>query len=116
MRFGFISGCGTTNAIFILRQLQEKYLAKKENFYFAFVNLEKGFDQVPRDVVWWSLRKLGVEEWLVKVIQSMHRNVLSGVRVYESFSDDFLVQVGLHQGASCICILQFYNKDQEWMV
>ena len=29
VQFGFMSGCATTNAIFILRQFQEKYLAKK---------------------------------------------------------------------------------------
>ena len=32
MKFGFTPGCGATNAIFILRQLQEKYLAKRKIF------------------------------------------------------------------------------------
>ena len=31
----------------------------------AFVDLEKAFDRVPREVVWWALRSLGVDEWLV---------------------------------------------------
>lgn len=51
MQFGFIPGCGTTNVIFIFRQLQKKHLAKKKNFHFAFVDFEQTFDQVPRDVV-----------------------------------------------------------------
>ena len=67
MQFGFMPGCLTTNTIFILRQLQEKYLRKKKKLYSIFVNLEKAFDRVPRDVVWWALRKLGVEKWLVKI-------------------------------------------------
>lgn len=25
-----------------------------------FVNLEKAFDRIPRKVLWWSMRKLGV--------------------------------------------------------
>ena len=41
MQFGFLSGGGATDTIFILRQLQEKYLQKKKNIYFAFVDLEK---------------------------------------------------------------------------
>ena len=41
MQFGFMKGCGTTDAIFILRQLQEKYMAKNKKLYFAFVDLEK---------------------------------------------------------------------------
>ena len=37
----------------------------------AFVDLEKAFDRVPREVVWWALRSLGVDEWLVTVIQDV---------------------------------------------
>ena len=40
MQFGFMPGRGTTDAIFILRQLQEKHLAKNKKLYFAFVDLE----------------------------------------------------------------------------
>ena len=47
MQFGFCMGRGTTVAIFILRQLQEKYLAKHRKLYMAFVILEKAFDRVP---------------------------------------------------------------------
>ena len=56
MQFRFMPGCGTTDAIFIVRQLQEKYLAKKKNLYFAFVDLEKAFDRVPCIVLWWAMR------------------------------------------------------------
>ena len=59
MQFGFMPGRGTTDAIFILRQLQEKHLAKNKKLYFAFVDLEKAFDRVPRKVIWWAMRKLG---------------------------------------------------------
>ena len=61
MQFGFRPGRGTTDAIFILRQLQEKYLAKQKVLYFAFVDLEKAFYRVPRKVIWWALRTVGLE-------------------------------------------------------
>ena len=38
----------------------------------AFVDLEKAFDRVPREVVWWALRYLGVDEWIVSVINAMY--------------------------------------------
>ena len=30
------------------------------------MDLEKAFDRVPTEVISWAMRKLGVEEWLVK--------------------------------------------------
>ena len=65
MQFGFMSGRGTTDAVFIFRQLQGKYLAKNKELGMAFVDLVKAFDRVPREVVWWALRYLGVDEWIV---------------------------------------------------
>ena len=47
MQFGFMPGKGTTDAIFIMRQVQEKHQAKKKKLYYAFVDLEKAFDRVP---------------------------------------------------------------------
>ena len=99
MQFGFMPGKSTTEAIFMVRQLQEKYLAKHKKLYFAFVDLEKAFDRVPRDVIWWAMRKLGVEEWIVRVVQAMYANARSRVRVNGTFSDDFEVKVGVHQGS-----------------
>ena len=49
MQFGFMPVCGTTKAIFILRQLQKKFLTKKQNLYSAFADLEKVFDRVHRE-------------------------------------------------------------------
>ena len=42
-QFGFVPGRGTTYAIFLLRQLQEKYSGKRKNLYLAFVDLGESF-------------------------------------------------------------------------
>ena len=93
-QFGFVPGRGNTDAIFVVRQLQEKYLAVNKRLYMAFVDLEKAFDRVPRKVIWWALRKLGVEEWIVRLVQGMYANARSRVRVGEGFSKEFEVKVG----------------------
>ena len=98
-QFGFVPGRGTTDAIFVVRQLQEKYLAVNKRLYLAFVDLEKAFDRVPRKVIWWALRKLGVEEWIVRLVQGMYTNVRSRVHVGEGYSEEFEVKVGVHQGS-----------------
>ena len=46
MQFGFVPGRGTTDAIFILRQMQEKYVGADKRLYMAFVDLEKAFEKV----------------------------------------------------------------------
>ena len=72
MQFGFMPGKGTTDAIFIMRKIQEKHQAKKKKLYYAFVDLEKAFDRVPREVVRWALRKLGVDEWLIRTVMALY--------------------------------------------
>jgi len=43
MQFRFMKGRGTTDAIFIVRQMQEKFRAKRKKLYFGFVDLKKRF-------------------------------------------------------------------------
>ena len=63
MHFGFMPGKGTTDAIFTVQQMQEKYGCKGKKLYFAFVDLEKKtLDRVPREITRWALRKAGVDE------------------------------------------------------
>jgi len=50
MQFGFMKDKGTTEAIFIVRQMQENFIAKGKKLYFGFVDLEKAFDRVLREV------------------------------------------------------------------
>ena len=87
------------DAIFVVRQLQEKYLTANKRLYIAFVDLEKAFDRVPLKDVWWALRKLGVEEWIVRLVQGMDANAWSHVRIGDGYSEEFEVKVGVHQGS-----------------
>ena len=98
MQFGFSPGRGTTDAIFIVRQIQERFLEKKRKLWMAFVDLEKAFDRVPREVVWWALRHLGVAEWLVTVIRAMYEGVTTAVKMKDGESDGFEVKVGSTPG------------------
>ena len=96
-QFGFMRGRGTTDAIFILWQLQEKYVGKHKDLFFAFVDLEKAYDRIPRKVLWWAMRKVNISEWIVKTVQAMYSTPRSSVRVNSSYSTEFPVGVGVHQ-------------------
>ena len=46
--------------------------AKKHAKWVVWLDLEKAFDRVPRKVLWWAMRKVGVEEWIVRLVQAMY--------------------------------------------
>ena len=74
--------------------------------YFTFVDLEKAFDRVPRQVVTWALRKVGLEEWILQVVKAMYKNAKSAVNTNGAIGDPFPVKVGVHQG-SVLSLLLF---------
>ena len=122
MQFAFVPGRRTTDAIFIIRQLQEAFLSRKDlngknlTLFFAFVDPEKAFDRVHRKVLWWAMRKVGVEEWIVRLVQAMYNNARSRVRVGSEYSEEFEVGVGVHQGSVLspllfIIVLEALSKD-----
>merc|ERR1712035_298602 len=63
------------------------------------MDLEKAFDRVPREVVKWAMRKLGIEEWLVRVVMALYEGATTRVRVNGELSEEFPVNVGVHQGS-----------------
>ena len=77
-------GRSTTEAIFIIRQLQEKYMAV----------LQKAFDRVPKKVIWWNMLKHRIEEWLVRFVETMYENGESMVKVGDGYNEKF--DVGVH--------------------
>ena len=97
MQFGFVPGNGTTDVIFIMRQVQEKHQAKKKKLY--FVDIKKAFDRVQRYVVRWALRKLGVDQWLIRTVMELYTEDYTVVRTDAGLSESFEVKVGLHQGS-----------------
>ena len=44
----------------------------------------------------WAMRRLHIPEWLVGDVQTMYANCR--VQISNTFSDDFKIQVGVHQG------------------
>ena len=81
MQLGFSPGKGTTDAIFVIRQVQEKFLEKKKDLWIAFVDLEKASDRVPREILWWTLQCVRVDKWLVNVVKSMYVGATTAVKL-----------------------------------
>ena len=98
-QFGFCPGRSTTGAIYIMRQIQEKYRQKKKKLFHVFVDLEKAFDRVPREVIVWALRRQKVPERLVRAVMQLYEGTRSRVKTSAGMSEEFPIEVGVHQGS-----------------
>ena len=67
---GFINERGTADGMYVLRQMVEKRLEVKESMALGFVDLEKAFDTVPREMVIATLWWMGVPEAEVRMVES----------------------------------------------
>ena len=68
MQSVFMPERGTTNALFVVRRMQEKYSDKKKKLYMCFVDIEKAFDRVPRKV----MRKKGLTDVIVRAVMNLY--------------------------------------------
>ena len=77
---GFVEGKSTLDAIQSLTIIIEKYRDSYRNLHMVFIDLEKAFDRVPRDLIWTSLRSQKVPEIYVKIIMDMYENASTMVK------------------------------------
>ena len=55
-QYGFMPGKGTTDAMFALRMLMEKYREGQIELYCVFADLEKAYDRVLWEQLWYCMR------------------------------------------------------------
>ena len=70
---GFRKRMGTSDAIFIVKQLMEKYIKGHKDLCLTFVDLEKTYDRLSREVLFWAMRRKGVPEKLIKIVIKMYK-------------------------------------------
>ncbi|KAK3531064.1 hypothetical protein QTP70_008754 [Hemibagrus guttatus] len=111
-QYGFMPRKSTTDAIFALRILMEKYRDGQKELHCVFVDLEKAYDRVPREELWYCMRKSGVAEKYVRVVQDMYERSRTVVRCAVGQTEEFNVEVGLHQGSALSPFLFAMVMDQ----
>ena len=65
-------GKGTTDAMFALRMLMEKYREGQRELYCVFVDLEKAYDKAPWEELWHCIRKSEIQKKYVRLVQDMY--------------------------------------------
>ena len=92
-------GKSTTDALLALIVLMEKYREGQKEPHCVFVDLEKVYDKVPREEVWYCMRKSGLAEKYVRIVHDMYDD-RTAVRCAVGVTEGFEVKVGLHQGSA----------------
>ncbi|KAK3532252.1 hypothetical protein QTP86_011841 [Hemibagrus guttatus] len=111
-QYGFMPRKSTTDAIFALRILMEKYRDGQRELHCVFVDMEKAYDRVPREELWYCMRKSGVAEKYVRVMQDMYERSRTVVRCAVGQTEEFKVEVGLHHGSALSPFLFAIVMDQ----
>ncbi|KAK3534374.1 hypothetical protein QTP86_014445, partial [Hemibagrus guttatus] len=90
----------------------EKYRDGQRELHCVFVDLEKAYDRVPREELWYCMRKSGVAEKYVRVVQDMYERSRTVVKCAVGQTEEFNVEVGLHQGSALSPFLFAIVMDQ----
>jgi cytochrome oxidase Cu insertion factor (SCO1/SenC/PrrC family) len=82
--------------IFLIRQLMERCREQKKDLHMVFINLDKTYDKVPRNVMQWALQKHKVSTKYITLIKDMYDDIVISVRTSDGDTNDFSINIGLH--------------------
>jgi hypothetical protein len=102
---GFKKDYSTIDHIFTLLAVIQKQFAQNSKLYVAFVDFEKAFDSISRNLLWPVLRKHGISGKLYRCIRSMYEDVKARVRSGAKFSSYIRCSQGVKQGDVCSPVL-----------
>jgi len=102
---GFKKGYSTVDHMFTLLACVQKQFSFNRKLYVAFIDFEKCFDSINRNLLWPILLKNGIKGKCIKCIRSMYISVKARVRNGSKLSDVINCSFGVKQGDVCSPIL-----------
>ena len=104
---GIRAGRSTTEQIFNLRILCEKYLQHQQDLYHVFTDFKRAFDRVWHAALWATMKKYNISTNLIQVIRNLYDKATSAVLFNSSIGDWFRTTVGVRQG--CLLSPTLFN-------
>src|SRR6476469_1777992 len=96
-QFGFSKGCGTRDAIGVMRMICERSLEFGNNVYICFVDFEKAFDRVNWEKMMKVLQSIGVDLRDRRMISKLYMTQEAVVRIAGGESDSGIIGRGVRQ-------------------
>ena len=112
---GFRAGYNTTDNMFNLNAVIQKYTSKRHGrLYVFFIDFFKAFDSCKHQQLWCSLVRKGIKEdsLLLAVLKSMYSQLSSCVKLPDGLTEYFDCNIGTKQGCvSSTIIFALYIND-----
>ena len=97
---GFRSGRGTTEQIFILRNILEQVNEWQATLYINFVHFEKAFDSVHRNSLWMIMSQYGIPQKIINIVKALYDGFECAVVEKDATTEWFELTTGVKQGCS----------------
>ena len=95
---GFRANRSTIDQIFILKMAMEKSREFNKPIFMCFIDIQKAYDSVNRELLWKICRQYGLTEKIVCLLKLVHKDSRAQVRVEGELSDSFEIETGVMQG------------------
>ena len=95
---GFREDHRTSDHIFTLFSLINKYLKKGQYLYTCFVDFHKAFDSINRDKLKYKLEMFGIKGKFLDIVASMYNSTQVSLSYNQNISTPFKTTLGLKQG------------------
>ena len=98
-QIGFTQGSSTSDHIFTLNTIINKYTYKKtQKLYACFVDFKQAFDRVWHMGLFYKLSKMDINNHFLRIIRSMYSNIKLSVKTRNLLTDQFQSNIGVRQG------------------
>lgn len=75
------------------KQAMEQFWANKKNLYMVFIDLEKTYDRVRRNIIWRTLKVKRVPNLYIDLIKDMYEGADTCVKMITRKTEEFAIQV-----------------------
>ena len=102
---GFRKGFRTSDHVFTLKTIIEKYFCENKKLYFCFVDFKKAYDSIWRKALFFKLATYNLSSNFTQLLKNMYEKVNMSVRLPDGIAKSFLSNIGLKQGCNLSPIL-----------
>ena len=111
---GFRPNRSTTDMIYVLRQIAEKYREYARSLYCNFIDFTKAFDTIWREFLWKAMKHFGFNDKIISQVKAIYSKNQSAITVNGSLTEYFSTSIGVLQG--CILSPPLFNITLEAMM